>query len=90
MLYPVIPSEMDTNIKIVEKIDPWTILGRAIKMQETNRFLPIMGDKDVDSFLETCRNQLQTQYRDINCVPNDQRLQDGIKNILSHNLKLDY
>jgi hypothetical protein len=24
MLYPVIPSEMDTNIKIVEKIDPLT------------------------------------------------------------------
>jgi hypothetical protein len=35
MLYPVIPSEMDINIKIVEKIDPWTILGRAIKMQKT-------------------------------------------------------
>ena len=26
---------MDTNIKIVEKIDPWTILGRTIKMQKT-------------------------------------------------------
>jgi hypothetical protein len=49
---------MDTNIKIVEKIDPLTILGRAIKMQETKRFLPIMGVKDVDPFLvETCRNQ---------------------------------
>ena len=34
------------------------ILGRAIKMQETIRFLPILGDENVDSFLETCRNQL--------------------------------
>ena len=49
---------MDTNIKIVEKIDPWTILGRAVKMQETIRFLPIMGDGgDVDLSLETWRNQ---------------------------------
>ena len=71
MLYPVIPSEMDTNIKIVEKIDPWTILGTEIKKQETNRFLPIMGDKDVDSFLETCRNQLRSQSERQNCVPND-------------------
>jgi hypothetical protein len=61
ILYPVIRSQMDTNIKIVEKIDPLTILGRAIEMQETKRFLPIMGDKDVDSYLETCRNQLRTQ-----------------------------
>ncbi len=61
MLYPVIPREMDTNIKIDEKNDPLTILGRAIKMQETNTIPPIMGDGDVDSFLETCRNQLRTQ-----------------------------
>ncbi len=58
---------MDTNIKIVEKIDPLTILGRAIKIQETNRFLPIMGVKDVDPFLETCRNQLRTLKDKIVC-----------------------
>jgi hypothetical protein len=68
MLYPVIPSEMDTNIKIVEKIDPSTILRRAIKMQETDGFLPIIGVKDVDPFLETCRNQLRTQSERQNCV----------------------
>ncbi len=28
---------------------------------ENTRFLPIMGVKDVDPFLETCRNQLRTQ-----------------------------
>ena len=29
MLYPVIPSEMDTNIKIVEKIEPLTDSGKG-------------------------------------------------------------
>ena len=63
---------MDTNIKIVEKIDPLTILGRAIKNAENTRFLPIMGVKDVDLSLKTCRNQLRTQSeRQKYCVPND-------------------
>ena len=56
MLSPVIPRQMDTNTKIAETIDRLNILGRTIKMQETNRFPPIMGDKNVDLTLETCQN----------------------------------
>ena len=43
ILSPVFPSQMDTNIKIDEKNDPWTILGRAIKMQETMKIPPDNG-----------------------------------------------
>ncbi len=69
MLYPVIPSEMDTNIKIVDKIDPWDDFAKGNQNAENTRFLPIMGvNKDVDSFLETCRNQLRTQSERQNCV----------------------
>jgi hypothetical protein len=42
MLSPVIPSEMDTSIRIVEKNDRSTILERAIKMQETIKVPPII------------------------------------------------
>ena len=36
--------------------------GKGNQNAENTRFPPIMGVKDVDSFLETCRNQLRTQY----------------------------
>ncbi len=64
MLYPIIPSQMDINIKIDEKNDPLTILGREIKMQETNRFLPIVGVKDVDPFLEIVETNSELNLKD--------------------------
>ena len=43
--------------------------GRGNQNAENTRFLPIMGvNKDVDSFLETCRNQLRSQSERQNCV----------------------
>ena len=39
MLYPVIPSEMDTNIKIVEKIDPLTD-SEDINQNSGNKQIP--------------------------------------------------
>ena len=43
MLYPVIPSEMDTNIKIVEKIDPWTDSEEINQNSGNNQIPPDYG-----------------------------------------------
>jgi lipid-A-disaccharide synthase-like uncharacterized protein len=42
MLYPVIASQMDTNITIIEKIDPLTILGRAWALKTSIRSLKLV------------------------------------------------
>ena len=85
MLSPVFPSEMDTNIKIVEKIDPWTILRRAIKMQKTPDFHRLWALKTSIRSLKLVETNSELNLKDRNCVPNDGLLngdgktKDGIK-----------